>query len=113
MVDFHHSSSCFLESRCSILATISLGASLWPTPAPELGTAEGFPEASSQEDQNALDPPSVNRAIQATTMAILDRPPPILPLATDITITSLSQQGLDAERGGDPPHASRGQYNIV
>jgi hypothetical protein len=104
MIDFRRSSS-FLESHCSIRATIPPGASPSSPSAPGLGTAEGGPEASSHEDKDTLDPPSANRAIQATTMAILDRlPSPTLPSATDITIASPSQQGLDAEHTGDHLH---------
>ena len=114
MIDFRRSSS-FLESHRSILATTPPGASPWPTSAPEHSTAEGSPKAGSHEDKDTLDPPPVNRAIQANTMTTLDRPPPpTLPLTTDITIASPSQQGLDTEHAGDPsPHSSHGQYDIV
>jgi hypothetical protein len=109
MIDFRRSSSS-LESHCLMLATTPPGASPPPPFALELGTAEGGPEASSHEDKDALDSPSANRAIQATTMTILDRPlSPTLPSATDIAIDSPSQQVLDAEHAGDTPHASRGQ----
>jgi hypothetical protein len=112
VIDFRRSSS-FLESHRSILATTPASPS--PSFAPELGTAEGGQEASSHEDKDTLDSSLANRAIQATTMAILDRrPSPVLPSATDITITSPSQQGLEAEHIGDLlPQASRGQYDIV
>jgi hypothetical protein len=114
MIDFRRSSS-FLESHCPILVTTPPGSSPSSPFAPGLGTAEGGPEASSHEDKDTLDPPSANRAIQAATMAILDRPPsPTLPSTTDIAVASPSQQGLDVGHTGDPPpHTSRGQYDIV
>jgi hypothetical protein len=93
MIDFPRSSS-LLESHFSILATTPPGASPSPPFSPEIGAAEGGPEASLHEDKDALDPPSANHAIQATTMTILDRPPlPTLPSAACVTIASLSQQG--------------------
>ncbi|KAN0125351.1 hypothetical protein V8E53_015578 [Lactarius tabidus] len=101
------------DSHFSILATTSPGTSPWPTTAPDLDTAEG---AGSHEDKDALGPPSVNRAIQANTTAILERPPapPTLPSAADMTIASPSQQELGAEHAGDPPpHAPHGTYGIM
>jgi hypothetical protein len=80
----------FLETRGQILATTPPGASPFPPFAPELGTAERGPEASSHEDEDNLDTLSLNRATQATTMAILGRPPSLtLPLATDIAVAVL------------------------
>jgi hypothetical protein len=112
MIDFRHSTS-FIDSHFSILATTSPGTSPWPTTAPDLDTAEG---AGSHEDKDALGPPSVNRAIQANTTAILERPPapPTLPSAADMTIASPSQQEFGAEHAGDPPpHAPHGTYGIM
>jgi hypothetical protein len=100
MIDVRRSSS-FLVSHCSILVTTPPGASPSPPFAPELGTAEGGPEAGSHEAKDTLDPPSADRAIQAFTMASLERPPSLtVPSATDLTIDSPSQQGLDAEHTG-------------
>ncbi|KAN0140387.1 hypothetical protein V8E53_001596 [Lactarius tabidus] len=91
-----------------ITATISPGTSPLPSFAPDLDTAEGSTRAVSREDRGDLHSPSVNRVIQANTVAILDPSPqpPTLPSATDITITSPSQQGLDAEHTGDRPHSA-------
>jgi hypothetical protein len=116
MIDFRHSSS-FLESRCLILSTTSPSAPPLPPSAPDLGTAEGIPKAGSREEKDALDPPSVDRTIQANTVVILKRPPPpptpTLPSATDKTIANSSLQGVDTEHAGDSPHAPHGQYDIV
>ena len=118
MTESDHSSSC-PESHRSILATTSLGTSPWPTSAPELGAAtkvEGTPKAGSCKDKDALDPPSVNRASHANTMATSDLPPqlPLLLSPTDIAIAGPSQRELDAAHTGDhPPHALHSQYDIV
>ncbi|KAH8993860.1 hypothetical protein EDB86DRAFT_2830033 [Lactarius hatsudake] len=73
---------------------------------------------SFQNDNDALDPPSVNRVNHGNTMSILDRPPqpPSLLLVTDsdVVITGPSVREPDAERTGDHlRHPSHGQYDIV
>lgn len=94
MIVFHHSPSS-LAPRCSVLATTHPGASPQPTSASGRRTAEGSPRAGPQEDKDALNPSSVDRAVQTNTAALSDclSPTQILPLATNITAASSSQQG--------------------
>ena len=78
----------------------------WPTSVPELVAAtsdEGSPKASSCEDKGALELPPLDRASQATTQAIVDVLPQLLPLPspTDIATASPSQQELDVEQARD------------
>ena len=57
------------------MASTSPPSSPWPTSAPGLIAAtsdEGSPKVSSREDKDALDLPPVDRASQATAMAIVD-----------------------------------------
>ena len=80
---------------------MSPGTSPWPTSAPGLVAATsgvGSPKASSCEDKDALDLPSEGQESQATTQAIADVLPQLLPLpsVTDIGTASLSQQEFDA-----------------
>ena len=95
-----------LESRCSILTTTNPGASPRPTSVPERSTAEGSPKAGRHED-NALNTSSVNHAVQLNTVALPDCLSPMLPLVTNITAASSSQEGLDTEHAGDPSDSSR------
>ncbi|KAF8268425.1 hypothetical protein EI94DRAFT_1727689 [Lactarius quietus] len=102
-------------SHLSIPASTSFGTSPWPS-APELSAVASDKGTDSREDRVALDPPSVNRAIQANTMAILDPllQPPSQPSATDLAIASPSLREPNAEHTGDhPPYTSHGQYDIV
>ncbi|KAF8256953.1 hypothetical protein EI94DRAFT_1709866 [Lactarius quietus] len=94
------------------------GPSLRPTSAPEPGTTQCSPKAGSREDKDTLDSPSVSRAIQANTMAILglppQPPPPSLPPATHVAIAGPSRRDSDVGKTEDhPPHTSHGQYDIV
>ena len=59
--------------------------------------------ASSREDNDALDLSPVDRTSQATTQAIVDVLPQLLPLpsVTDIATASPSQQELDVEQARD------------
>ena len=78
------------------MASTSPRTSPRPTSAPGLIAAtsdEGTPKASSCEDKGALELPPVDRASQATTQAIVDVLPQLLPLPsiTDIATASPSQ----------------------
>ena len=88
------------------MASTSPPTSPLPTSAPGLVAAtsgEGSPKASSREDKDALDLPPVDRASQATAMAIVDVLPQLLPLpsVTDIATVSPSQEEFDAEQARD------------
>ena len=86
------------------MASTSPPTSLWPTSAPGLIAGdEGSPKASSRKDKDALALPPVDRASQATTQAIVDVLPQLLPLpsVTDIAAASPSQQEFDAEQAKD------------
>ena len=82
-----------------------------PTSPPMLVAAtsdEGGPKACSHEDKDALDLPPVDRASQATTQAIVDVLPQLMPLpsVTDIATTSPSQQEFDAGQAKDSHYAT-------
>ena len=88
------------------MASTSPRTSPRQTSAPGLIAAtsdEGTPKASSCEDKGALELPPVDRASQATTQAIVDVLPQLLPLpsVTDIATTSPSHQEFDAEQAKD------------
>ena len=106
MIAFHRSPSS-LESRCSILTTIHPGSSPRQTSALERSSTEGSPKAGPHEDKDALNVSSANHAVQTNTAAIPDCLSPILPLATNITAASCSQQRSDIEHAGDPSDSSR------
>ncbi|KAF8257096.1 hypothetical protein EI94DRAFT_1760739 [Lactarius quietus] len=92
----------------------------WPTSAPDLGTAEGSTMIGSRDNMDAPNPTSVDRPIQANTVAPdlslqplspppPPPPPPPLPSATDIVMAGPSEQAFDAERTWDElPHTSHG-----
>ena len=91
----------FAESNCSISAITSPGTSSWPTSPPGC------------DYKDAHDPPSVNRANRANTMAVLD-PPPELSSITDDAIAGPSQWEAETRNAGDcPPYVSQSQYDIV
>ena len=88
------------------MASMSPRTSPLPTSAPGLVAAtsdQSSPKTSSREDKDALDLPPVDRASQATAMAIVDVLPQLLPLpsVTDIATTSPSQQEFDAAQAKD------------
>ena len=64
----------------------------WPTSAATATSDEGSPKTSLHEDKDALDLPPVDCASRATTQAIVDVLPQLLPLpsVTDIATASLS-----------------------
>ncbi len=96
-------------------------ASRGPTSAPGLGATvedDGSPKPGLRKEKDALDPPSVNRAIHANTMATLDLPPQSLSLSSvtdsDMAIACHSLRELNAERKGDhPSHPPHCRYDIV
>jgi hypothetical protein len=116
MIDFRRSSS-LPESHCSILAATSPAGPPLPPFVPEIGPAECIPKAGPHGDKGALDPPSLNRAVQENTTAIMERPPlpQTLPSVADTRLASPSLQGLlDVEYAGDhPPHTSHGQHDTI
>ena len=81
-----------LESCRSIVTTTNPGASPQPASVPERSTAEGSLKDDPHEDKDALNTSSANHAVQTNIAALPDCPPPILPLVTNITATSSSQQ---------------------
>ena len=89
------------------MASTSPPTSPLPTSAPELvaaTSAEGGAKAtSSREDSDVLDLLPVDRASQATAMAIVDVLPQLLPLpsVTDIATASPSEKEFDAEQARD------------
>ncbi len=98
----------FPESHRSTIVPTALSASPGPTSAPDLGAAaedDGSPQPGLSKEKDALDPPSVNRAIHANTMATLDLSPqsPSLPLVndSDVAIAGRSLREPNAERTGD------------
>ncbi|KAH9027119.1 hypothetical protein EDB84DRAFT_1439936 [Lactarius hengduanensis] len=105
------------ESRHPIVATAAPSASPRPTSAPDLGAAaedDGSRKPGLRKDKDAVDPPSVNRAIHGNTMSTPYPPPesPSQPSVTDsdVVITGRSPRGPLAipERTGDhPPHSSQ------
>ena len=110
-----------LSHRLIIVATVSPGASLGTTSAPDLGaTAEddGSHMPGLSEEMDTLDPPSANRTIHANTMA-----PPDLPLQSSsplpITHSVVATAGPpprepNAKHTGDhPPDLSHFQYDMV
>lgn len=79
----------FAGSKYSILATTSPRAP-WPTSAPELGAAtrnDASPNSGSREVGDAVEPSSVNYAIQENTVAVLGLLPRPLPTAHEIALT--------------------------
>jgi len=109
------------RSHRSMIVTTTPSASPGPTSAPDLGAAaedDGSPKPGLLKEKDALDPPSLNRAIHSNTIATLDLPPqsPSLQPVTDsdVAIASPSQKEPNAERTGD--HSSHPQhccYDIV
>ena len=86
------------------MVNTSLRTSPGPASPPGLVSAtgdEGSLKASSREDKGTPDPPSVDRASQATATAILNVLPQLPPI-TDIVTASPSQQELDVEHARDP-----------
>ena len=82
-----------------MITSTSPGTSPWPTSAPGLVAATsgvGSPKASSREDKDTVDLPPADCASQATTQAIVDVLPQLLPSVTDIATASSSQQEFDA-----------------
>ena len=83
-----------------MIGRTSPGTSPWPTSAPGLVAATSgvdSPKASSREDKDTVDLPPGDCASQATTQAIVDVLPQLLPSVTDIIATaSSSQQEFDA-----------------
>src|SRR6266702_4334427 len=68
-------SPSFPQSHRSIIVTTSPSVSPGPTSAPDLGAAteaDGSPKPGLRKEKDALDSPSVNRAIHANTTATLD-----------------------------------------
>jgi hypothetical protein len=104
MTESDRSSYC-AESHFSISAETSPPeTSPWPTSPPE------------REYKDVHDPPSVNRANRANTMAVLDLPPELSSptSATDKAIAGPSQREPDSRNAGDrPPYVSQSQYDIV
>ncbi|KAH9034797.1 hypothetical protein EDB84DRAFT_52951 [Lactarius hengduanensis] len=83
------------ESRRSIMVTIAPDASPRPTSTSDLGAAakdDGSPQPGSRKEKDALDHPSVNRAISTKTMTDLPpQPPSLLPdTDSDAPISNLS-----------------------
>ena len=110
-------------SHRSIIDTTTPSASPGGTSALDLGPGattegDGGPMLALHEEMDAIDPPSVNRAIHSNTMAIPDPPPqsPSLPSVTDsdVAITGRSLREPNVERTEDrPPDSSHYQYDIV
>ncbi|KAH9027125.1 hypothetical protein EDB84DRAFT_1609050, partial [Lactarius hengduanensis] len=110
------------ESRHPIVATAAPSASPRLTSAPDLGAAaddDGSRKPGLRKDKDAVDPPSVNRAIHGNTMSTPYPPPesPSQPSVTDsdLVITGRSPRGplAIAERTGDhPPHPSQPDHRI-
>ncbi|KAH9009765.1 hypothetical protein EDB83DRAFT_2557379 [Lactarius deliciosus] len=104
------------ESRRSI-ATITHSAYPGPTSAPDLNASaedDGSSLPVFHKEQDAVDLPSVNRAIHAsTTSALYFRPQ--LPSVTDsdVAILGPSLREPNAERSEDPPGLSHCSYDIV
>ena len=82
----------YTESHSSIMASTSPRTSPWPTSAVAATSDEDSPKTSPREDKDALDLPPVDCASRATTQAIVDVLPQLLPLpsVTDIATASLS-----------------------
>ncbi|KAI9447407.1 hypothetical protein H4582DRAFT_1893675 [Lactarius indigo] len=107
------------ESRRSIMVTAP-SASSGPASVPDVGatTQGGTSQLGLRENKDALDPPSVNRAIHESTMPTLGLPSqaPSLPAVTDsnIDIAGPSLWEPNAEHIGDNfPHPSHGRHDIV
>ena len=68
------------------------------------------PELGLHTPMDALDPPSANRAIDASTTTSLDLPlqPPLSSSLSDsdVVIQGRSQQESNAEHAGNPPNLS-------
>ncbi|KAH9012079.1 hypothetical protein EDB84DRAFT_1537406 [Lactarius hengduanensis] len=104
-------------------ATAAPSASPGPTSVPDLSAGakdDGSRKPGLRKDKDALDLPSVNRAIHGNTMSSLYPPPqsPSLPSVadSDVVITGCSPRGPIPERTGDhPPHPSQPdhRYDIV
>ena len=91
-----------------------------PTSAPNLDAVaedDGRPELGFHTPIDALDPPSVNHAIDASTAASLDLPlQPPLPSSvsdSDVAIAGRSRKESNAEHAGDPPNPSHYEYDMV
>ena len=92
------------ESHSSIMVNTSPRTSPWPAsaPGPVAATSnEGSPKASSREDKDTPDLPSLDPTNQATTTAIVNVLPKLPPI-TDIVTASPSQQEFDVEHARDP-----------
>ncbi|KAH9014330.1 hypothetical protein EDB84DRAFT_1680191 [Lactarius hengduanensis] len=110
------------ESRHPIVATAAPSASPRLTSAPGLGAAaddDGSRKPGLRKDKDAVDPPSVNRAIHGHTMSTPYPPPesPSQPSVTDsdLIITGRSPRGPLAipERTGDHfPHPSQPDHRF-
>ncbi|KAH8991016.1 hypothetical protein EDB92DRAFT_1816526 [Lactarius akahatsu] len=101
------------ESHHSLTATAAPSAPPWPTFAPDMGAAtedNASSKPSSRKENDALDPPSVNRAITVT----LDLLPqfPSLPLVTDSDV-AIAGPSLREHAGDHSPHPPHLPHDIV
>ncbi|KAH9012923.1 hypothetical protein EDB84DRAFT_1534405, partial [Lactarius hengduanensis] len=106
-------------------ATAAPSASPRLTSAPDLGAAaddDGSRKPGLRKDKDAVDAPSVNRAIHGNTMSTPYPPPqsPSQPSVTDpdLVITGRSPRGpltIPDQTGDHPPHPSQPdhRYDIV
>ncbi|KAH9018857.1 hypothetical protein EDB84DRAFT_1518210 [Lactarius hengduanensis] len=104
------------ESHHSLTATTVPSAPPWPTFAPDMGAAtedNASSKPSSCKENDALDPPSVNRATHAITVT-LDLLPqfPSLPLVTDSDI-AVAGPSLRERAGDHSPHPPHFPHDIV
>ncbi|KAH9045886.1 hypothetical protein EDB83DRAFT_2405526 [Lactarius deliciosus] len=104
------------ESHHSLTATTVPIAPPRPTFAPDMGAAtedNASPTPSSRKENDALDPPSVNRATHAITVT-LDLLPqfPSLPLVTDSDV-AIAGSSLRERAGDHPPHSPHFPHDIV